>query len=177
MYMKASDRFQDFLSQFIYLAQESNLAESEWKEELYYKLHSGIQCLVIRESNDPTLDFLAFVTACTQTANRLEMINSQEQHLKGRAPNTRPNTRMTMNQTNSFGATTASSPSNGKSGKLSDETRIQLMKEGRCFYCKEIGHLSLECPVKKRATELKALASSDEQQTEVDTEKSGKESP
>jgi hypothetical protein len=79
LFMKASDKFQDFLSEFLYLAQESNLAESEWKEELYYKLHPEIQRLLIKESNDSTLDFSGFVTAHTQTASRLEAINTEEQ--------------------------------------------------------------------------------------------------
>jgi aspartyl protease len=38
------------------------------------------------------------------------------------------------------------------------------MKEGKCFYCKEAGHLSLQCPVKKRSADLKALTLLDEPQ-------------
>jgi Zinc knuckle len=31
-----------------------------------------------------------------------------------------------------------------------DPDRKRLIREGRCFYCKEQGHLSRECPVKKK---------------------------
>jgi hypothetical protein len=93
LFMKASDTFQEFLSEFSYLAQ---LAESEWKEELYYKLHPGIQRLVIRESNDSSLDFAGFVTACTQTAGRLEIITAQEQRWKNRPQST--STRSTLHE-------------------------------------------------------------------------------
>jgi hypothetical protein len=96
LFMKASDTFQEFLSEFSYLAQESELAESEWKEELYYKLHPGIQRLVIRESNDSSLDFAGFVMACTQTAGRLEIITAQEQRWKNRPQST--STRSTLHE-------------------------------------------------------------------------------
>jgi hypothetical protein len=33
-------------------------------------------------------------------------------------------------------------------GKLSDEERTRLMKEGRCFCCKKLGHMSRACPEK-----------------------------
>jgi hypothetical protein len=36
LYIKTTNKFQDFLSEFLYLAQESRLAKLEWKEELYY---------------------------------------------------------------------------------------------------------------------------------------------
>jgi len=49
------------------------------------------------------------------------------------------------------------------------------MKEGKCFYCKEAGHISLQCPVKNRSAELKALTLLHEPQ--VEDEMSGKESP
>ena len=49
------------------------------------------------------------------------------------------------------------------------------MKEGKCFYCREAGHLSYQCPVKKHSIiELKALATVAEQ---LDTGNSGKEDP
>jgi hypothetical protein len=40
--MKTTDKFQDFLSEFSYLAQESGLAEPEWKEELYYCINADL---------------------------------------------------------------------------------------------------------------------------------------
>ena len=36
-----------------------------------------------------------------------------------------------------------------KTGRLSDEEKAKLLKEGRCFCCKKMGHLSRNCPDKK----------------------------
>ena len=36
-----------------------------------------------------------------------------------------------------------------KTGRLSDEERAKLLKEGRCFRCKKMGHMSRNCPDKK----------------------------
>ena len=38
-----------------------------------------------------------------------------------------------------------------KTGRLSDEERAKLLKEGQCFRCKKTGHLSRNCPDKKDA--------------------------
>jgi hypothetical protein len=35
-------------------------------------------------------------------------------------------------------------------GGLSEEARSKLMRDGKCFYCKEPGHISLNCPKKKK---------------------------
>jgi hypothetical protein len=178
LYMKTFDKFQDFLSEFSYLAQESNLAKSEWKEELYYKLHSSIQRLVIKESNDPTIDFSAFAIVCTQTANRLEMISSQEQRFKERSQSQSQSNphKVTTSMANSQ-VTTTRNPSIGKSGYLTIEARTELMKEGRCFYCKEAGHISQNCFAKKRAIELKTLTLSDKVSVDAGVSESGKEDP
>ena len=36
-----------------------------------------------------------------------------------------------------------------KTGRLSEEEKAKLLKEGRCFRCKKMGHLSRNCPDKK----------------------------
>ena len=41
---------------------------------------------------------------------------------------------------------------------LSASERETLMKEGRCFYCKEQGHMTRECP-KKKSTLSAVIAS------------------
>jgi hypothetical protein len=33
-------------------------------------------------------------------------------------------------------------------GKLTDEEHTKLMKEGRCFRCRKLGHMSRACPDK-----------------------------
>ena len=40
--------------------------------------------------------------------------------------------------------------SSGLNGKLTPELRQKLIKEGRCFYCRETGHRALACPKRKQ---------------------------
>jgi hypothetical protein len=82
LYMKTTDKFQDFLSELSYLAQESGLAEPEWKEELYYRINADLQRSVMRESTNRGYGFQEFSEVCTRMANRLEQISLKEQHGK-----------------------------------------------------------------------------------------------
>lgn len=157
LFMKASDKFYDFLSEFIYLAQESCLAESEWKEELYHKLHVSLQRLVIRESNDSSINFKEFTTICTQTANRLELINLNEQRFRNRAPNPVSGNTSKSAPNGEPARATARKPATTLRPQTVLTERAQLMKEGECFYCKEQGHLAAYCPIKARTSELKAM--------------------
>jgi hypothetical protein len=70
--MKTTDKFQDFLSEFSYLAQESGLAEPEWKEELYYRINADLQRSMMRESTNRGYGFQEFSEVCTHMANYLE---------------------------------------------------------------------------------------------------------
>jgi hypothetical protein len=60
--------------------------------------------------------------------------------------------------------------------KLDKDERQILMKEGKCFNCKEKGHLSRDCPLKNKTLELKALETL-EGSTVFSEIESGKESP
>jgi hypothetical protein len=39
-----------------------------------------------------------------------------------------------------------------RTNRLSDEERQQLLKEGRCFSCKKLGHMTRTCPDKQRTS-------------------------
>ena len=175
--MKNSDKFQEFLSEFTYLAQESSLAESEWKEELYYKLTTNMQRLTIRESNDPEVDFKGFTLACTQTANRLEQITFNEQRTRGR---TAPRAGTTNSTINNAARNPATNPTGAPTrNRMTLEEREKLMQEGKCFRCKQTGHLSKDCPLKQGTKtpgqELKAMEQ--HRQEPEESPESGKESP
>ena len=40
----------------------------------------------------------------------------------------------------------------GSNQRLTPELKKQLTQEGRCFYCREKGHMAMQCPKKKMAT-------------------------
>jgi hypothetical protein len=45
-----------------------------------------------------------------------------------------------------------------KTGRLSDEDKARLIKENKCFYCKEVGHISRNCPKKKKKNDSRPPA-------------------
>lgn len=57
LYIKKNQKFQDFLSEFTYLAQESNFSKEEWKDELYHRLYSKLQIIMVDQANDTEVGF------------------------------------------------------------------------------------------------------------------------
>jgi hypothetical protein len=46
----------------------------------------------------------------------------------------------------------------GQGQRMTDDERQRLIQEGRCFFCKERGHLSNACPKKRARTNMPARA-------------------
>lgn len=46
-------------------------------------------------------------------------------------------------------------------GKLDNKTRQMLMKENKCFYCREVGHRVVNCPAKKNGPKTRAVEEED----------------
>lgn len=148
-------KFQTFLSKFALLAQESGLASSEWKEELYYKLSFEMQRAMIKESTDPTISYATFVQGCHTTANRLEQIAEGEKRAHGRRSGGNKNS---GSNSGSSPATVDMKPKPGATrSNLSAEERRKLIDENKCFNCKLPGHRADKCPLKEKTPDLKAL--------------------
>jgi hypothetical protein len=177
LYMKTADKFQDFLSEFSYLAQESGLSEPEWKEELYHRINADLQRSVTRESTDEGYGFQEFSEVCTRMANRLEQISLKEQRGKNQTgQTTSAKTTHTAAKPSSIGRTQSTNIAAGVQGRLTTEDRTQLMKAGKCFYCKQEGHVARDCPIKKDTADLKALELSS-QSDDKESENQGKANP
>lgn len=86
LYMKVSDKFHDFLSEFLYLAAEAGVAEDDWKDELHTKLTTKLQELCISASYQDG-SFQDFSNAVSQTASRLEVIHHRNQKDRRFTPN------------------------------------------------------------------------------------------
>jgi hypothetical protein len=149
-------KFQTFLSQFALYAQESELATSSWKDELYEKLSPEMQRHMVKESYDSTMSYARFVQECHKTANRLEQIAEVEKR-------TRPRGNKGNNNTSVDGKKDPHTGAKGKDAggkdKISWAEKKQLMEEKKCFICKMPGHIASDCDFKDKgkAPDLKAL--------------------
>ncbi|KKA22077.1 Gag/polymerase/env polyprotein [Rasamsonia emersonii CBS 393.64] len=154
LFMKNKDKFHDFLSEFIYWADEAEIDEKDWREELYQKITTDLQKLTMSEAIRTNGTFQEFINYCSQTANRLEVINNRSQH-----------NRVFRNWASSNQNQNSPVPTNTvkRESKEADrlgvdsETRQRLMQEGKCFKCQQFGHLARECPKQMPTTQLKAL--------------------
>lgn len=158
LYMKASDKFHNFLSEFLYLAVEAGVAEHDWKDELYHKLTTELQKLCITASIQNS-SFQEFSSAVSQTASRLEVINHRTQRNRSFAPSNRDTTNKGTSQSGTA-VKKEPTPSRGTSPttqRMGNAEHDRLMKEGRCFHCQEHGHLARDCPTKASTSELKEL--------------------
>ena len=148
LYMKTSDKFHDFLSEFLYLAAEAGVVEEDWKDELYHRLTTELQKLTMTEKIKDG-SFNDFSSACSQTANSLEIINHRAQ--KNRSFTSNRDSRLKD-------ATSSSLPSTPIKKEESNDNQSQLMRQGKCFTCFQHGHVSRNCPRKKLLdTEVKNL--------------------
>ncbi|EED13511.1 hypothetical protein TSTA_097670 [Talaromyces stipitatus ATCC 10500] len=146
-------KFQDFLTEFTHEAQESKTDIQSWKEDLYSKLSFELQL--------------------TKTANRLEAISTVESKVRCRSMNM--NSSASSNASKSIRLTPApsaagSSLSNkdGKKGEWVDDAAYALLiKEGKCFKCRQTGHIGRDCLnndklAVKKSSDLKKLEKVDE---------------
>ena len=139
LYMKASDKFHNFLSEFLYLAVEAGVAEHDWKDELYHKLTTELQKLCITASIQNS-SFQEFSSAVSQTASRLEVINHRTQRNRSFAPSNRDTTNKGTSQSGTA-VKKEPTPSQGTSPttqRMGNAEHDRLMKEGRCFHCRNM---------------------------------------
>lgn len=127
-----------------------------------------IQTEIFREmSLDPNLSFEAIV----QLAERVEAGMRRIQSIRQVVPTNRTPARRVMQYNrppNGYppiprsqavpmelgNIYTQRSPNNG----LRTEDRQRFVNEGRCFYCKERGHIAINCPKKKKRSQENALS-------------------
>ena len=156
LYMKTSDKFHDFLSEFLYLAAEAGVAEDDWKDELYNKLTTKLQELCIFSSIHEST-FQEFSSAVSQTASRLEVINHRTQKNRTFTPNKDTNKGANRSGTTVKKEPALSQSTSNTAPRADGAGRDQMMKEGRCFHCQEQGHLARDCPTRTASPELKEL--------------------
>ncbi|KAI3220470.1 hypothetical protein DTO012A9_10171 [Penicillium roqueforti] len=159
--MKPKEDFTDFLAEFMQLAEEAAVVEENRKRDLYSKLPYLLQSQVMWAVNQETVPFDAFTQSCQSMSHEISL----QQEAKGTAR---------ARATTAFGSgvgTTANQSGftprikregTASSSGLSATERETLMKEGRCFYCKEKGHMTFECPKKKANAAVSAVAATNQ---------------
>ena len=145
LYIKLTDWFHDFLSEFLYLAAEAGVSDDDLKDELYHWITTKLQELTMAEINSNG-SFRQFTSFCSQTASCLEVMSHQIQK----------NWQYTSAQgcMSTASSLTTSTTVKKEPGTLSLTNTVwmnnwsQLMWEGKCFNCHEWGYLSIDCPKK-----------------------------
>jgi hypothetical protein len=139
--MKPSDPFQKFLSDFTYLAQESEQPDKTWKKELYRRLPDQLQKQVMLLASDEGVTFNQFTRQCSTASDYLnEQFNARNDRRAAGGNNNNRNP-----------------PQNGNKQKEKDTEKLNPIggaakKEKRdrkditCFKCQEKGHYASECP-------------------------------
>ena len=156
---QCAQKFQEFLSDFIYWATEAEEPADKWKEELYHCISFNLQNKVMRECMDSTVSFEQLAEACSQVAICLE------QQATTRSWNSQPVNSPNFSCAKPADSGTLSPWNLCNNSRLTDEEWKALIITGKCFYCKEPGHITAFCPRKQarsQAAAIKALEPSKE---------------
>ena len=94
--------------------------------------------------------FNELVNHCRATDQSLKRIDERQN--RGRTPRNRSNPTTTAQAAPNARASTGGHATPSRT--LDARKRDQYMKDGRCFNCHELGHISRECPKKKESVAL-----------------------
>jgi hypothetical protein len=145
--MKNSDKYQQFLTRFLHLAGEAQVPKNDYMEEFHQKLSFDMQSTVTTAfSISKTFD--EFQKHCSKAAHTLEHINEVRDKQNSRKKNTNREPKTSLS---------ATKPRAEGPKPNANADREKLMREGKCFYCKETGHLAHSCPLKNKPADLKPI--------------------
>ena len=163
--MKPGDDFSVFKNTFVRLAGECRHPKDKWKAEFKRRLIPALQNQLIGSYLDPSVTFEAFARLGNEISMHYKQANLKKTVASNAAAN---NGRRNPGKTSTTSTSkTPASKSAANTTTSTDELR-RLAAEGRCFVCKEKGHLSRDC-VKKdgsRADRINLLVSNYEKYTQ-----------
>ncbi|KAJ5124614.1 uncharacterized protein N7515_003051 [Penicillium bovifimosum] len=157
--MKPRDGFTDFLAEFLQLAEEACVVRENLKRDLYLKLPNLLQTQMMLAVNQSHVTFDNFTEQCQSISHEImlqqhrstDRRNHRGGTVGGSARTTTAHT--ALNTSGTSQPTTARVKREGFTpARMTDAERNKLVSEGKCFYCKEPGHISLQCPKKTTTT-------------------------
>jgi hypothetical protein len=164
--MKPKEHFNDFYAEFSRLAEEANIPMLYRKRDLYSKLPYLLQGHMISSVNKDTTDIEKFVKKCQAASYDIGLMQKGRATFRG-TQTASPVTRSESRSTPFVKKEQLSSASPSAKTYLTSAERLALMKEGRCFHCRELGHMTMEClkkkPVLASVTTAAAVATRDQQ--------------
>ncbi|KAJ5118154.1 uncharacterized protein N7515_010377 [Penicillium bovifimosum] len=152
--MKANENFNMFYAEFSRLALESKRDEELQKDDLFEKIPYRLQMLVAGDVYKEEVSMQDFVDACRRGAititrlqpppsNRFKKSESGGSHQTSSEDSTTSNARASTSSSRTMAA------NRGRTNTTYEE-RQALLKEGKCFNCREEGHLSRDCPKREK---------------------------
>ncbi|KAI2694757.1 transcriptional regulator family: Zinc finger, CCHC-type [Penicillium roqueforti] len=156
--MKPRDDFTDFLAEFMQLAEEAAVVEENRKRDLYLKLPYLLQTQVMWAVNQDLVSFDAFVQTCHSMAHEISLQQEKKTVNRARAAPAAGGSGGTQTATTTYTPRIKKEPSASYAGNMTTTEREALMREGKCFYCKEKGHMTRDCPKKQAAAAVVAAA-------------------
>lgn len=160
--MKPGDDYMEFRNKFVRLAGACHVPKKDWKQQFKRRLLNSIATALTRDYLDPTVSFEEYVRLGAEMAQSYKQQQRRWQVTEAKdkktdKPSGRTGRRTNHQSTAGTGNATSQATATGTvrtGGRLTNEEAKQLALEGRCFSCKEKGHVSSTCP--KRATDRAA---------------------
>lgn len=146
-----SKSFAEFHANFITLATDAEVSQKDWFEEMWYRLSDEMRTHLISQKIGMSGNFDTLVTHCRDVDREMRGINERKQRLSVRV--TRDPNQRQPDKPRTYAprlAPTFSKDSGEKKLERRSHQELEaLRREGKCFHCKEAGHMAHQCFKKK----------------------------
>lgn len=149
-----------FWAEFQYLMSDVDNTDESFIADFRNKLHTDIQRQLT--GMDPPTNIYEFARKCIRIESDLKNVRSAENRYAARAQRTA--------EANTPKPTPAARPYLPRSHTTATtfDERTDLMRQGKCFVCKQHGHLAINCPSKENQTSVNRVSA-------IEQDDSGKE--